>query len=265
MAGLAQLHERTRALRERARQSLSAIAAPPDGWRLMGLAILMSLFVAASGAFGASGISPGLRYPLLIGIGLGLSLIGLGLAQAASRIEALKSRPVLRAILTALAGLVAATLGCWSLGRIFEGERTPSLLAFAGPCALFMATIAALDLVTRTWVVRQRQRRSAATPFGDRLPHRLRGAPILAVHGEDHFVRVHTALGEHLIWMRLGDALGELDGLDGRQTHRSWWVARSAVTGVRRGNGRAMLTLSNDLQAPVSRRFAAELRADGWY
>jgi len=232
---------------------------------MVGLAILMSLFVAASGAFGAGGISPGLRYPLLIGIGLALSLVGLGLGEAAGRIETLKSRAALRAVVTALAGLVVATLACWSLGWIFEGERTPGPLKFVGPCALFMGTIAALDLVTRTWVVNRRQRRSVATPLGDRLPHRMRGAAILAVHGEDHFVRVHTAKGEHLIWMRLGDAMGELDALDGCQTHRSWWVAKSAVVEVKRGNGRATLTLSNGLQAPVSRRFSAELRADGWY
>ena len=240
------------------------IGLPPDAWRMVGVAILMSLFVAASGAFGAGGISPGLRYPLLLGIGLALSLVGLGLGLAASRIEALKSRGALRATVTALAGFVAATLVCWSLGRLFEGERTPGLLNFAGPCALFMATIAALDLVTRRVVARQLQRRAAA-PFGDRLPHRLRGAAILAVHGEDHFVRVHTASGEHMIWMRLSDAMGEMEGLDGRQTHRSWWVAKSAVVEVKRGNGRATLTLTNGLQAPVSRRFAVELRAEGWY
>jgi hypothetical protein len=224
----------------------------------------MSLFVAASGAFGSGGISPELRYPLLIGLGLGLSLIGLGLSEASGHLTWLSARPMLRVAAVALAGLVTSTLACWSLALAFEGERAPRLVSFAGPCALFMATIVGLDQVTRR-VVEKRRIARAAAPFGERLPHRLRGAAILAVQGEDHFVRVHTVLGEHLVWMRLGNALEEVAGLDGMQTHRSWWVARSAVTGVRRGNGRATLTLSNGLQAPVSRRFSADLRENGWY
>jgi hypothetical protein len=265
MAALDQLHQPTRALRERARQLRSAIAAPVQGWRIVGLAGLMSLFVAASGAFGSGGISPDLRYPLLIGLGLGLSLLGLGISEAMARIPPLTTRPLARAGAVALAGFASATLICWSLGRLFERASAPGLLAFAGPCALFMAMVAALDLVTRRAAEKRAQRRANAAPLADRLPHRLRPAAILAVQGEDHFVRVHTALGEHLIWMRLADAMAELDSLDGRQTHRSWWVAKSAVSGVRRGNGRATLTLSNGLEAPVSRRFAGELREDGWY
>jgi hypothetical protein len=264
MAALAELHEPTRALRERARQALAAIGAPADAWRLAGVTILMSLFVAVSGAFRVGGISPGLRYPLVIGLSLGLCLLGLGLAGAAGRVVVLRSRPLLRAGVVALVGWLAASVICWGLARAFEGGDTPDFPTFAGPCALMMATITALDLVTRT-VEEKRREKATGSPFGDRLPHRLRGAAILAIHGEDHFVRIHTARGEHLVWMRLGDALEEVAGLDGLQTHRSWWVARSAVTGVRRGNGRGTLTLSNGLQAPVSRRFSAELRENGWY
>ena len=225
--------------------------------------MFMSLFVAASGAFGVKNISPEFRYPLLAGIGFFLSLVGLGLTQVIGRLDALRSRPVHRAAATALAGFAIATLTCWGLGWIFEGERSPPLIAFAGPAALFMTMIAGLDWLTRT-VAPPKRSAAAGVSFVNRLPHRLRGAAILAIHGEDHYVRVHTSLGEHLIWMRLSDALTELAGLEGGQTHRSWWVAKSAVAGVRRGNGRAVLSLSNGLQAPVSRRFARRLRDGGW-
>ncbi|MDB5670307.1 MAG: response regulator receiver protein, partial [Alphaproteobacteria bacterium] len=53
--------------------------------------------------------------------------------------------------------------------------------------------------------------------------------------------------------MRMADAPGELDGLAGPRSHRSWWVARSAIDSVRRGNGRAELTLKGDIVAPLSR------------
>ena len=233
-------------------------------WRVVAFATLMSLFVAASGAFGVRNISPELRFPLLAGIGVSLSLVGLGLTEIVGRIRALKNRPVLRTAALALAGFTIATLACWSLGRAFEGEQAPPLIAFAGPTGMFMITIAGLNWLTRIVAPPRRSAPAAGAPFIKRLPHRLRSATILAIQGEDHYVRVHTSLGEHLIWMRLSDALAELAGLEGGQTHRSWWVAKSAVAGVQRGNGRAVLSLSNGLQAPVSRRFAGRLRDEGW-
>jgi hypothetical protein len=257
-------HQPTRSLRERARRLGGRIVRGWPTWRPVGLATLMSLFMAASGAFGVRNISPELRYPLLAGIGFSLSLVGLGLTQAAGRIDALRSRPALGASVADLAGFAVATVVCWGLGRMFEGELTPPITAFAGPAALFMTTIVGLEWLTRSVAPPKRPAPAEGAPFVNRLPHKLRGATILAIHGEDHYVRVHTTLGEHLIWMRLSDALAELAGADGGQTHRSWWVAKTAVTGVRRGNGRAVLFLSNGLQAPVSRRFARRLREEGW-
>ena len=99
----------------------------------------------------------------------------------------------------------------------------------------------------------------------DKLPPRLKRAPLLALQSEDHYLRVHTAAGDALILMRLSDAMTAVENLDGRQTHRSWWVARDAVDAVSRGDGRAMLTLSNGVQAPVSRTHAPALRESGWY
>jgi len=104
-----------------------------------------------------------------------------------------------------------------------------------------------------------------AARFPDRLPLKLRGARIRAVESEDHYLRVHTDRGSDLILMRLSDALAELEGLEGAQTHRSWWVAKDAVRGVKRGDGRATLTLEEGLEAPVSRRYAKALRDAGWY
>jgi len=65
--------------------------------------------------------------------------------------------------------------------------------------------------------------------------------------------------------MRLADAIVELEGLEGAQTHRSWWVARAAVTSVERADGRAVLTLKDGAEAPVSRGYARALRAAGWF
>ncbi|HWA63657.1 MAG TPA: LytTR family DNA-binding domain-containing protein [Caulobacteraceae bacterium] len=101
--------------------------------------------------------------------------------------------------------------------------------------------------------------------FLARLPPKLRGAELYAVEAEDHYLRLHTSAGDDLILMRLSDAIDELEGLEGARTHRSWWVARAAVTDAERGEGRATLTLKNGVSVPVSRGYARALREAGWF
>ena len=100
--------------------------------------------------------------------------------------------------------------------------------------------------------------------FLERLPLKLRGAEVWAVEAEDHYLRLHTSKGQDLILLRLADAVAELEGIEGMQVHRSWWVARDAITDARRGDGRATLTLKDGAEVPVSRTYAAQLREKGW-
>ncbi|MEM8724756.1 MAG: LytTR family DNA-binding domain-containing protein [Pseudomonadota bacterium] len=97
----------------------------------------------------------------------------------------------------------------------------------------------------------------------ERLPAAL-GSDVVALEMEDHYVRVHTALGSELVLMRLRDAIGELDGIEGRQVHRSWWVARGAVEDVLREGRNVRLKLARDIEAPVSRAQVTELKDAGW-
>jgi len=102
---------------------------------------------------------------------------------------------------------------------------------------------------------------------GPRLAARLpRGAgAIVALQMEDHYVRVHGANGEStLLLMRLRDAVAEMDGREGMQVHRSWWVARDAVQSVREAGRNVRLVLVNGLEAPVARNTVAALREAGW-
>lgn len=97
----------------------------------------------------------------------------------------------------------------------------------------------------------------------ERLPASL-GSDVIALEMEDHYVRVHTALGSELVLMRLRDAMAELDGVEGRQVHRSWWVARGAVEDVLREGRNVRLKLARDIEAPVSRAQVSELKDAGW-
>ncbi|VAV92683.1 hypothetical protein MNBD_ALPHA06-1224 [hydrothermal vent metagenome] len=100
--------------------------------------------------------------------------------------------------------------------------------------------------------------------FMKRIPAKLAGSPLYAVSSEDHYLRIQTACGSDLILMRLVDAVAELDGFDGMQVHRSWWVARQAVKAVERQQNRIFLTLHDDTQVPVSRSFTPQIRKAGW-
>ncbi|QUL37736.1 LytTR family DNA-binding domain-containing protein [Erythrobacter sp. JK5] len=101
------------------------------------------------------------------------------------------------------------------------------------------------------------------TPLLDRLPADL-GTDVIALEMEDHYVRVHTALGSELVLLRLRDAIAELDGIEGRQVHRSWWVARGAVEEVVREGRNVRLKLPRGIEAPVARAQVGDLRDSGW-
>lgn len=90
------------------------------------------------------------------------------------------------------------------------------------------------------------------------------GSEIIALEMEDHYVRVHTALGSDLVLMRMRDAVAELDGIEGHQVHRSWWVARGSVEDVLREGRNIRLRLTNAVEAPVSRAQVRPLKEAGW-
>lgn len=56
-----------------------------------------------------------------------------------------------------------------------------------------------------------------------------------------------------MILMRLSDVIVELDGIEGAQVHRSWWVAKDAIQSAQRGEGKASFTLVSGTHVRVSR------------
>lgn len=101
------------------------------------------------------------------------------------------------------------------------------------------------------------------TTFRRRFPPGLTGR-LLCLEMEDHYLRIHTDRGSDIILMRMSDAESELAGVDGLRVHRSWWVARDAVTGTRRDGARLLLRLENGLEVPVGKTYRAALREAGW-
>lgn len=99
--------------------------------------------------------------------------------------------------------------------------------------------------------------------FLERLPVKYRTADLYAVSSEDHYLRVHTSMGEELILMRLVDACHDLADADGLRTHRSWWVARAGVADTAYIDGKLALVLKSGAHAGVSRTYAPAVKAAG--
>jgi FlaA1/EpsC-like NDP-sugar epimerase len=68
---------------------------------------------------------------------------------------------------------------------------------------------------------------------------------------EDHYLKVYTDKGHHLILMRLKDAIAMLSEYPGYQTHRSWWVSAEAVRSSIKQDRKILLNLVNNVQVLI--------------
>ena len=234
--------------------------------RGVGIAAAAGVFLALTNAFGAT-TDLWLRLVYWVVLMIAAGLWAEVCMRTVRRLPGMEASLPARFVVSVLIIGLPLTLVVWAVtGWIFYGQAygfdmLPGLvwrvlLITAGMTAIGMA----LEQKTVTTEAGEGPPR-----FFDRLPPRLRGAAIHAVQAEDHYLRIHTDRGSDLILMRLSDAVTELEGIEGAQTHRSWWVAKDAVVDVARGDGRATLVLKNGARAPVSRTFSRTLRAEGWY
>lgn len=234
------------------------------------IALAVGVFLALSGAF------VGGKVPLLARLTYWLPLMVVGglwghlCSSVITRIMDMDERPWLTiGVLTVTASVPFSVLVWAWTGPAFGQPVFPvaTLPEFIIPVMLvtFMLTLINVFIARKPVQTHAAVSTVAPARFLDRLPFKLKGAAIHAVEAEDHYLRIHTDHGSDLILMRMADALKELEGLEGAQTHRSWWVARDAVADISRGDGRATLTLKGGQTVPVSRRHARALRAAGWY
>jgi hypothetical protein len=236
------------------------------GW-LRGLAITVTaaVFLAMAGAFGSYAASLPVRFAYWIV----LMLLGWLWGGFVSRFVffrlGMPKSVWLRVLISSLVmsipySAVVALAGMLAFHSHYSPMELPGLVATVTLISAVMITINVL-------VDRRAGETSASSKppkFLERLPLKLRGGEVWAVEAEDHYLRLHTSKGQDLILMRLSDAIDELQGIEGAQVHRSWWVARGAITDARRGDGRATLTLQDGAEVPVSRTYARLLRERGW-
>lgn len=238
--------------------------------RGLGVAAAAGVFLAVSGAFTGAEVPLSTRFIYWVPVMMLGGVIGRATATLVARIPRATANEWLFGAVLAVVFAVPATFAIWLYTSAFFHMRlTPGTLPyFAGPVLLISAAMTAIMMmVSRPGRVTHALPASAPAPvrFMERLPPKLKGAMIYAVSAEDHYLRLHTSKGSDLILMRLSDAVGELEGLEGAQTHRSWWVARDAVQSARRDGDKVMLTIKGGSEAPVSRPNVRALREAGWF
>ena len=96
----------------------------------------------------------------------------------------------------------------------------------------------------------------------DRLPADHR-APLIALTATNHYTEVTTSAGTTRLLLRLSDAIAEAAPTPGLRIHRSYWVATDQITAVRREGPRAIVTLTDGRDYPVSRSHLSALEQTG--
>ncbi len=248
---------------------LGAIRLGRSGVAELAALALFGVFLAMIAPFGTAAAPTVLRHIYWLSAMIGGGVIAALIEPALAR--RLTGRPRLfvlaqLAVMTPPIAVWVSLLPVLILGQSVSGGRVIRLL----PDVLAIN----VGVVVLAWLTRKALNRSEtrlATPEGlaplairTRLPPRLARARLVAVEAEDHYLRIRTEAGSALVLMRLVDALEVLSALDGFRTHRSWWVARTAVQAVRWKGGRGALTLSDGSFAPVSRTYATSLRGTDW-
>ncbi len=141
-----------------------------------------------------------------------------------------------------------------------DSWKLPFFVFFVGILVMFVRYT--ISVATRG---QGRHVSSALTPrLFDRIPVAPHGK-VLQISAKNHHIKVRTTQGVCEIRMRLADAIKEMEGVDGVRTHRSHWVAISAVSGHGSNgkSGTSFLILIDGTRVPVSRKFEPEVEKLG--
>ncbi|MCF6293450.1 MAG: LytTR family transcriptional regulator [Robiginitomaculum sp.] len=137
------------------------------------------------------------------------------------------------------------------------------------PQILIISTLIVLVSMTTDHIKRQRRlltmnsseqdNQNAIQMFMKKLPRKIQGE-LLCIRADDHYLKVHTDKGKHMLLMPLINATKELEGAKGLRVHRSWWVNENAVLGSVKSGNKISLILKNNISVPVSRSYLKQVK-----
>ena len=235
--------------------------------RRVALVLGIGVLLGFAGPFGSY---PPLSAPVRYAFWIGMAFAGYAAALAAGKLvpETSFPNPDLRLAAVAIASALPLTfVAAWAIplvrpGHQYQPLQLPALFvaAAAVQLAIVFTAMRKPGATPRPPPSRSLDRPGAFPPaLLSRLPNRL-GGDIVALEAEDHYLRVHTALGSDLVLMRLSDAVAAIEPDLGLQVHRSWWVAEDAIRGIVRSEQRSHIELRNGLLVPVGRTYSAAVR-----
>ena len=204
------------------------------------------------------------------GVIIGLSAVIMTfLSVLAHRVtEARRWNWALVAVLAGMAGILPVLAIVWLAGGLAAGFGSggPGIATLA---AYVAPSVIGVTLAVNAYIEVQERRAPApapqqaemvATVLHSKLPHHL-GREILALRAQDHYLEVTTAKGSCMVLMRLGDAVRDLEGGNGMQVHRSWWISLDHVARVEKGANGPEVVMRDGQRVPVGRSYRAAFRA----
>jgi hypothetical protein len=92
--------------------------------------------------------------------------------------------------------------------------------------------------------------------FLEKLPTFL-GRDVIALHSEDHYLRIYTKRGDGLVLVTISEAMRTLEslGFKGLQVHRSWWISLDAFKETQTRERKTIALLENGIQVPISQTY----------
>jgi hypothetical protein len=259
-------------------RELKGIAASRNLWLTFAAVVLLFAFT------GPFGTMEELRFLPRLGYWLGLHLLAwsaalvfsvLGDVLLKDVIAGMLWRMMTGSILAAIPiGLITQLMHYAWFGEIPTAAGIVSDMLFAVPLSIIFCAITYMAMSGGTSFGEQPPESPAACavdttvappaaevpPLLRRLKPENRGQ-LRHLSVEDHYTLVKTSRGKELILLRFSDALAETGSTAGLQVHRSHWVADDFVAGLNRANGKLSLVLADGTDIPVSRTYAAQVRA----
>jgi len=233
--------------------ALRALARSVTFWVVLAGIILILGLVGPFDTFGDLRLPARIVYWALVGIGS--ALIGVFISTLVS--TAAERRGLGPFYAVALGGALAGgPIAIWvaPVGGLFFGSEAAGIGSLLPYTTLIAALVTLLyERPSLTGETDSSDKPSAASLLA-KLPAEL-GHEIVHLQAQDHYVRVTTQLGAALVLISLKEAEQDLAALDGFRVHRSWWVRRSHITGMRRENGRVLLQTTLGDSIPVGRAY----------
>ena len=220
---------------------------------------IAGVVLAILAPFGTDEFGPIFRFIYWIG----LTLAG-GLGAMGANALLMKLRPDAGGVTRALVQSLGATLAVapFVIGAFWSGGFMGNLLS------LFYIWVIAIVITAVGLLAEKRQNAPQqdvkTAPLLERLPPKFRQSQIYAISSEDHYIRIHSDVGEHMLLMRLSDAEDLAAPIAGLKPHRSWWVAEAGIDEIVKSNGKLRIRLKSGTDVPVSREGAKRVRAANW-